>query len=506
MHIKIASRSSDLARWQAIEVAREIKKKHPQVEIEHIFRSSFGDQNLDISLTEMESRGVFTQDFYEGLVDGTFDVVVHSWKDLPVEDREETEVVATIDRADVRDVFLVPKEVFERAKKNGKLQVLTSSPRRIYNLTPWLLKLLPNFKGEIEYVPVRGNIPSRLDKMFSQDSALILAKAALDRMLSGSEGFEEVKKKTFTKFSQCHFMVLPLEINPCAPAQGALAIEISSKREDLKGLLRSINNDEVFHNVEMERQILKSYGGGCHQKIGVARLIKNFGVYHIEKGESDWGTKLDRCELLQNRKSYDFKGMENSQAFPLKASENSWFERKIIPISDEQLKNRVAFVARHAQELTALKSAAQIWTAGVKTWEKLAQEGYWVNGCFESLGEDEKHWVGPISEGLEWVKLTHADTNMNTKLQVLPYYKIESKSFEESPNLNGKKAFYWMSPSSFERALELYPDEVRAGFHSCGPGLTYEALKDHPEVKNGLEVFLNLEEFHDFLKRNGMKF
>lgn len=506
MHLKLASRSSDLARWQAFKVGREIEKHHPEIKIEYVFKSSFGDQNLDLPLSQMESRGVFTQDFYVDLKNGTYDLVVHSWKDLPVEAREGVEVIATLKRADARDVLLIPKAVYEKALKNSPLKILTSSPRRIYNLSPWLSKLLPNFISEIEFAPVRGNIPSRLEKMFTEQSGLILAKAALDRMLSGDEGFEEVKKRVQEKLKDSLFMVLPLEINPCAPAQGALAIEIASHREDLKNILQSINDEETFRNVEMEREILKSYGGGCHQKIGVARLTKNYGVYHVEKGESDWGTKLSRCELLQNHRPVSFKGTTSQQIFPLSPKDNSWFDRVPLKVNKDALIDRSVLVARFTDRVDELESAKQIWASGLKTWVKLAQEGFWVNGCFEGLGETEKNWVGPLGRNLPWVKLSHSRTDRNEEYQVIPYYQLENKPKEMSPDLTDKKAFYWMSSSSFNRAFELYPDQIRDGFHACGPGLTYEALKNHQALKNPPEVFLNLEEFHDFLKRSGMKF
>lgn len=510
MHLKIASRSSDLARWQAIKVGSAIKARHPETTIEYVFRSSFGDQNLDLPLSQMESRGVFTQDFYQDLKNGLFDMVVHSWKDLPVEDREGTQIVATLERADVRDVFLVPKDLWQKARETGRLKILTSSPRRIFNLEPWIRKLLPlaiENDLEVEFVPVRGNIPSRLDKMFSQEAGLILAKAALDRMLAGGEEFEEVKAKTKEKVSRCHFMVLPLEINPCAPAQGALAIEIASHREDLKELFKSLNHESSFRSVEIEREILKSHGGGCHQKIGVVHLAKPFGVYHIEKGESEWGIKLERRELLKEASPQNLREENSSSVFPLDAKDNSWFERKALPQQNSQpFQGKAVLVARIAEGLPDLREAAQVWTPGLSSWLKLARQGVWVNGCFEGLGEQERAWVGPTAENLDWVKLSHQLSESKEDLKVLPFYELQEKTKESSPDLRGKKFFYWMSSSAFHRAYELYPKEISEGFHGCGPGITFEKLKTHPALKAPPQIFLDLQEFHEYLKRNGLRF
>lgn len=507
MRLKLASRSSDLARWQAKTVGARIEQHHPEVQIEYIFKSSFGDQNLDLPLSQMESRGVFTQDFYSDLKEGKYDFVVHSWKDLPVEDREGTEVYATLERADVRDVLLVPMEVWQKAQKSLKLQILTSSPRRIYNLQEWLPQALPRFTGEIEFIPVRGNIPSRLGKMFSQSCGLILAKAALDRMLAGGEAeFEQVKNKVKEEVLRCHFMILPIEVNPCAPAQGALAIEVASHREDLKSILNTINDHETFKRVQIERDILKSYGGGCHQKIGVTHLPKPFGVFHVEKGESDWGIKLDRKELLKETAYQNWREWGKDQVFPLKPEENSWFDREAIDMDHRATAGRAVLVARVTEDLNigALTTASQVWVSGLKSWSKLAKKGIWVNGCFEGMGEEEQRWVGPFAQGLNWIKLTHEGAK-DSSMATLPYYRLIPQVKEKTPSLKGKKFFYWMSASSFQRALELYPEEVQNGIHACGPGQTFQALKSHSALNQEPFIFLSLEEYHDYLRHNGLR-
>ncbi|NCN95234.1 MAG: hydroxymethylbilane synthase [Bdellovibrionales bacterium] len=505
MRLKIASRSSDLARWQAVQVGEALKNLSSSIEIEYFFKSSFGDQNLDLPLAQMESKGVFTQDFYVDLKEGRHDLVVHSWKDLPVEEREGTMIAATLKRADARDIFLVPKTVWQQALKSGVLHILTSSPRRIFNLESELPQLLPDFKGRVQFDPVRGNIPSRVGKMFKEGKALILAKAAFDRMLAGgSSEFESAKKEIRNHFDQCHFMVLPLEINPCAPAQGALAIEIARDREDLKKLLDQINDPVSFLNAEIEREILKAHGGGCHQKIGVTHITKPFGVYHVEKGESENRISIDRKELLRNREPRSFKGLTSKAVFPLNPSENKWFERSPLSLSTEDLSNRAIMVARCTEGMPNLHGASQVWTSGLKTWKKLAERGQWVNGCFEGLGEQEVEWVGPVAEGLTWVKLTHSKSPNHAPLNSKAYYEL--KPSEVAPDLSGKSAFFWMSSTSFKRALELYPKEVLEGFHACGPGHTYEFLRAQPGLIAAPEVFLSLSDFHDFLKRNGLQF
>src|SRR2546427_1150063 len=109
MRVTIASRRSELARIQALQVGEALHRAHPQIEINYSFHESLGDKNLERPLWQMPEKGVFTQDFREGLLRGDFDLVVHSWKDLAIEHDPETEVVATLPRADARDLLLVPQ-------------------------------------------------------------------------------------------------------------------------------------------------------------------------------------------------------------------------------------------------------------------------------------------------------------------------------------------------------------------------------------------------------------
>ena len=125
MRLKLASRKSDLARWQSVQVARALEQLSEKPTIEYLFKASLGDQNLDLPLASMGSKGVFTEDFYTDLVDGQCDLVVHSWKDLPVEDRAETHIAMTMARADVRDILLVPETAWLAAVAKGKLTILT---------------------------------------------------------------------------------------------------------------------------------------------------------------------------------------------------------------------------------------------------------------------------------------------------------------------------------------------------------------------------------------------
>src|SRR5436305_9043730 len=119
MRVTIASRRSELARIQALQVGEALRATHPLLEINYSFRESLGDKNQNDPLWQMPEKGVFTQDFREGLLRGEFDLVVHSWKDLPIEPDPETEVITTLSRADARDLLLVPRSRWSEVERTG---------------------------------------------------------------------------------------------------------------------------------------------------------------------------------------------------------------------------------------------------------------------------------------------------------------------------------------------------------------------------------------------------
>src|SRR5687768_4417000 len=284
MRVRLSGRSSDLSRIQMHQVADAIRAAVPSAELVMNFRESLGDRNIDDPLWSMPEKGVFTEDFVEELRAGLTDVVVHSWKDLPTEPRVGTRVVATLPRADVRDVLLMRRDLWESVDAGTKVSILRSSPRRAHNLGSFLTWALPVGNLAIEFVPVRGNVPTRLRKLHEgTHHGLVVAKAALDRLA------DQVRDPV----DRCYFMVLPISENPTGAAQGALAIEIADHCDPrIVRLLERMNDKTTFDEATREREILRSYGGGCHQKIGVTVLTRGSEQLLSLRGVTDDGTVL----------------------------------------------------------------------------------------------------------------------------------------------------------------------------------------------------------------------
>ena len=484
MRVTIASRRSDLARLQAYQVGEALETAHPQIEINYSFHESLGDRNQNDPLWQMPEKGVFTQDFREGLLRGDFDLVVHSWKDLAIEDDPETEIAATLPRADARDLLLVREDRWPEVERTGMMTILTSSPRRGHNLESFLRVALPAKLSELNFTNVRGNVPTRVRKLFELADGLIVAKAAIDRLLEAKQNeFAATQTELRRALARCRWMVLPLRENPSAPAQGALAIQILRRRADVRELLAPFNCAETFAAVTREREILRSYGGGCHQKIGASVLRRPFGEITFLKGLTDDGHELDVCSLSTSRPRPP--KIDREKMWPLSASDSDWFSREQIPANQPDEASALWIVKADAHNWS-LGPGQIVWTSGVQTWKKLARRGNWVNGCAESLGEQEPPNLETLAgRKLTWLKLTHADGYDEGLLPTLATYRLVPK--DGTVDLTGKTYFFWKSGSSFEHALSLNP-WIRSMTHFCGPGNTRHILE-----KNGVQphVFLD---------------
>jgi hydroxymethylbilane synthase len=491
MRVTIASRRSDLARIQAVQVGEALRAAHPLIEVNYSFHESLGDKNLSDPLWKMPEKGVFTQDFRAGLLRGDFDLVVHSWKDLAIEEDPETEIVATLPRADARDLLLVRRDRWAAVERTGVMSILTSSPRRAHNLDSFLREALPAETNELKFDNVRGNVQTRVRKMLEQEvDALIVAKAAIDRLLLASQS-EFAETRTFLReaIAQCRWMVLPLSANPSAPAQGALAIEISRQRADMRALIAPLNCSDTFTAVEQEREILRSYGGGCHQKIGASVLRRPYGEITFLRGVTDDGQVLNHRELKPAQARPPKIGSD--AMWRLSSNDADWFTRERIAV--EQPSNHLALWIAKAEALPenwSVGSDQIVWTSGVQTWKRLARKSVWVNGCAEGLGEQESPRLETLTGSrLHWLKLTHESGYTEGDLPAIATYRLLPQS--DTVDLTGKKYFFWKSGSSFEHALSQNP-WLKDLTHFCGPGNTQRILQ-----RNGVEphVFLDRDQW-----------
>lgn len=238
--IKIGTRGSKLALWQAYHVQDLLAKSNLQSEI--VIIDTKGDQILDVSISKIGSKGVFTQELEDQLQDGRIDIAVHSAKDMQSVLPDGFEIIAFTERELVNDVLLASKEGIDISDPSQPLLLGTSSTRRVATLK--------HFYPHVKTVDVRGNLQTRIRKMEEGlCDALLLAYAGVHRM-----GYDDQVKH-----------MLSLEEFTPAVGQGSVAIEVSTGLDpDLKKEIASAcNHHETSAELLAERAYLRVLEGGC---------------------------------------------------------------------------------------------------------------------------------------------------------------------------------------------------------------------------------------------------
>jgi hydroxymethylbilane synthase len=236
--IRIGTRGSKLALWQAHHVAELIKPSGYQTEIIPI--DTRGDKILDVSIAKIGSKGVFTEEIEEKLLDGSIDIAVHSAKDLSSTLADELELIAFTEREVVNDVVIS----FDKNMKltNPNIRIGTSSTRRV--------AFLKHYYPHAEAVSIRGNLQTRVSKLQAGDcDALILAYAGVHRM-----GYDNL----ITEKIETSYFVPPV-------GQGSIAIECHKKLsfEKKEIIERWVNHIPTEDCIRAERAFLKTLEGGC---------------------------------------------------------------------------------------------------------------------------------------------------------------------------------------------------------------------------------------------------
>jgi hydroxymethylbilane synthase len=241
--IRIGSRGSALARWQAEHVAAQLRQRGHDVCIEILVTT--GDRMQQAPFLQVGTKGMFTKEIEEALAENRIDLAVHSLKDLPTE-LAETFVIASIpDRADARDAFVsVRHDSFYALPKGAVFG--TSSLRRQAQLRA--------LRPDLDVREMRGNVDTRLRKLQEgQYDAIVLAAAGLDRLQQ-------------TQWVRARFS--SQEMCPAA-GQGALAIECRTNDEATRAIVAALDHAPTRFAVTVERAALATLEGGCHVPVGV---------------------------------------------------------------------------------------------------------------------------------------------------------------------------------------------------------------------------------------------
>ncbi len=269
-NIRIGTRGSRLALWQAEFLRGQLEKLGVEVELKII--KTQGDRVQNLSFDKLEGKGFFTKEIEDALLRGDVDMAVHSMKDLPTTAPEGLCVTAVSYRENPADWLLIRKEVVaEKAmlRLPEGATIGTSSARR----KAQMLDLRP----DIKLADIRGNVPTRIQKLRDgQFDGILLAAAGLQRLELELDDLEVVKLNV-------------REFVP-APAQGVLAYQVNTADTATRRLLKAIHHSEVSTLTNVERRVLQLMDGGCHLPLGAYCERDAAGNYHL------WAAMAERWD------------------------------------------------------------------------------------------------------------------------------------------------------------------------------------------------------------------
>ncbi|WP_111493804.1 hydroxymethylbilane synthase [Marinobacter bohaiensis] len=248
--LRIATRNSALALWQAEFIKAELERLHAHITVELLGIKTQGDKILDVPLAKIGGKGLFVKELEEAMLDGRADLAVHSMKDVPMTFPDGLGLVAICERDDPTDAFVSNHYDNVDALPEGAL-VGTASMRRESQLRA--------YRPDLKVRTLRGNVNTRLSKLDNGDyDAIVLASSGLKRL-----GFHD-------RIRYC----LPDTISLPAVGQGALGIECRTDDQELIDLLQPLNHADSADRVRAERALNRRLEGGCQVPIAAYALLE----------------------------------------------------------------------------------------------------------------------------------------------------------------------------------------------------------------------------------------
>jgi hydroxymethylbilane synthase len=259
--IRIGTRGSDLALWQANQTKHLLEKQGIEVQI--IIIKTKGDKIQHLSFDKIEGKGFFTKEIEDALLKDEIDLAVHSMKDLPTTMDERLGIAGVSERVDPADWLIIRGDsvaLDSNIKLPPQAIVGTSSARRKCQLR--------SIRPDLQLKDIRGNVPTRLNKLREGAfDGIMLAAAGLTRLQLDLSDFEIIKFH-------------PREFVP-APAQGVLAYQTRKNDENTREMVSAIHHRQVAQLTNIERRILRLFDGGCHLPLGAYCEKDAMDNYHV---------------------------------------------------------------------------------------------------------------------------------------------------------------------------------------------------------------------------------
>lgn len=289
--IILATRASDLALWQAYHIKDKIETNFPEVEVKLNKITSNGDKVLDKPLALIGGKGHFTKELEDEMLAGNAHLAVHSLKDVPTFIPDGLELVAITKREEQNDVFLSHNYKSLDELPKGAVVGTTSLRRRMQ-----LLQVRP----DLEVKDLRGNVNTRLKKLSQgQYDAIILAWIGLSRL-------DLLKDIPFTQ-------KLPLDIMIPPMGQAALGIEIVENNEQVRQIVKVLNDDETFLCTQVERDFISKIGAGCSAPVACNATIQNNQIKFVTMIGFPNGKSILKKELVVDREKNETLGSKMAE-------------------------------------------------------------------------------------------------------------------------------------------------------------------------------------------------
>lgn len=288
-HIKVGSRASPLSLAQNEEVLRLLRTQYPATEFTVVPMATGGDRQKDAPLLSL-GRGMFVKDIEQALLSGGIDLAIHSAKDLPSSLPEGLVIGAICERRDPRDVLVDRWDLpFDRLPSGARLG--TSSPRRMAQLK--------SLRPDLQFLPIRGNVGTRLAKAVGDSyDGVVLAAAGIQRL--GMEGR----------------IVEYLSPDLCTPdvGQGALAVEARADDEEVLAMLAAIDHWPTSTAVRAERAFLAAIGGGCRVPVAAYAQVEGYELRISAMAGAPDGSRVVRVKLQGEASSPETTGRAAAEA------------------------------------------------------------------------------------------------------------------------------------------------------------------------------------------------
>ncbi len=271
MRLRAGTRGSDLALWQTNWVCERVRAAHSQLELEQVIIKTHGDVATDQNFGRDWPQGAFVSALESALLEDRIDLAVHSFKDLQTTDTSGLVIAATPPREVTHDVLIArTAERLEDLPRGARIG--TNSPRRAAQL----LDL-----GQFEIVPIRGNVPTRIEKIAREGlDAVVLAAAGLKRL-----GLQPP-----------HMIPLPVEQFVPAPAQGALAVQTRTTGP-ARDMVAALEDHDTRLAVTAERAVLRHINAGCHTPVAALATLKDGAIrLHAKLYTDDYRRKAEGVE------------------------------------------------------------------------------------------------------------------------------------------------------------------------------------------------------------------